>query len=280
MEIVRTISELREHVAAWRRDGRRIGLVPTMGGVHDGHLSLVHEARARADEVVATLFVNPTQFGPSEDFAAYPRDEATDTQRFEDAGAALVFAPGAQEIYPPGHTTRVDVGELGSVLEGEFRPHFFAGVATVVTKLFMQSTADVAVFGEKDYQQLCVVRKMVKDLDIPIEIVGAETVREPDGVAMASRNAYLSEAERAVAPALFATISRVAAAAAAGDPAASKGAAQALIDAGFDKVDYVAVRDAATLAPVGSGGGAARVLTAAWIGRTRLIDNVPVPSAK
>lgn len=276
MEIVRTIADLRARVAEFRSAGRRIGLVPTMGGLHDGHLSLVSAVAARTDEVVATLFVNPTQFSPSEDFASYPRDEAADAARFDAAGTALLFAPPAHEIYPPGHSTQVLVGELGRVLEGEFRPHFFAGVATVVTKLLLQALPDVAVFGEKDYQQLCVIRKLVRDLDIPVEIIGAPTVREADGLAMSSRNRYLDADGRKIAPALYATITKVAEAAARGDAAAASPAADALITAGFSKVDYVAVRDAATLAPVGSGGGPARVLAAAWIGRTRLIDNVAV----
>jgi pantoate--beta-alanine ligase len=276
MEIVRSIADLRAHVAEFRSAGRRIGLVPTMGGLHDGHLSLVSAVAARADEVVATLFINPTQFSPSEDFESYPRDEAADAARFEAAGTALLFAPPAHEIYPPGHSTQVLVGELGRVLEGEFRPHFFAGVATVVTKLLLQALPDVAVFGEKDYQQLCVIRKLVRDLDIPVEIIGAPTVREADGLAMSSRNRYLDADGRRIAPALYATITKVAEAAARGDAAAASPAAGELIEAGFSKVDYVAVRDAATLAPVGSGGGPARVLAAAWIGRTRLIDNIAV----
>lgn len=276
MEIVRTIADLRARVAKWRAAGRRIGLVPTMGGLHDGHLSLVSAVAARTDEVVATLFVNPTQFSPSEDFASYPRDEAADAARFEAAGTALLFAPPVHEIYPPGHSTQVLVGELGRVLEGEFRPHFFAGVATVVTKLLLQALPDVAVFGEKDYKQLCVIRKLVRDLDIPVEIIGAPTVREADGLAMSSRNRYLDADGRKIAPALYATITKVAEAAARGDAAAASPAADALIAAGFSKVDYVAVRDAQTLAPVGSGGGPARVLAAAWIGRTRLIDNIAV----
>lgn len=276
MEIVRSIADLRAHVAEFRSAGRRIGLVPTMGGLHDGHLSLVSAVAARADEVVATLFINPTQFSPSEDFESYPRDEAADAARFEAAGTALLFAPPAHEIYPPGHSTQVLVGELGRVLEGEFRPHFFAGVATVVTKLLLQALPDVAVFGEKDYQQLCVIRKLVRDLDIPVEIIGAPTVREADGLAMSSRNRYLDADGRRIAPALYATITKVAEAAARGDAAAASPAAGELIEAGFSKVDYVAVRDAATLAPVGSGGGPARVLAAAWIGCTRLIDNIAV----
>lgn len=276
MDIVRSIADLRARVAMWRSAGRRIGLVPTMGGLHDGHLSLVSAAAAQSDEVVATLFVNPTQFSPSEDFESYPRDEAADAARFEAAGTALLFAPPAHEIYPPGHSTQVLVGELGRVLEGEFRPHFFAGVATVVTKLLLQALPDVAVFGEKDYQQLCVIRKLVRDLDIPVEIIGAPTVREADGLAMSSRNRYLDADGRRIAPALYATITKVAEAAARGDAAAASPAAGELIEAGFSKVDYVAVRDAATLAPVGSGGGPARVLAAAWIGRTRLIDNIAV----
>ncbi|MDD9876760.1 MAG: pantoate--beta-alanine ligase [Magnetovibrio sp.] len=278
MDTVRTIADLRDRVAAWRTGGHRVGLVPTMGGLHEGHLSLVRLARERADRVVATLFVNPGQFAPNEDFDAYPRDEAADKSMFADAGAGLLFAPEIAEIYPDGHTTKVEVQGLSQILEGEFRPHFFIGVATVVSKLLIQAMADVAVFGEKDYQQLQVITRMARDLDIPTEIVGAPTVREADGLAMSSRNQYLSEAERAQAPALHATITGIAAAVAeGGDPDAlcREGAAK-LEAAGFRQVDYVTVRDAETLAPLEDAGRPGRVLAAAWLGKARLIDNVAV----
>ena len=202
MEIVRTIGDLRTRIAQWRAEGLTVGLVPTMGGLHAGHLSLVTLAGERADRVVATLFVNPTQFAPTEDFDSYPRNEDADASLFEGAGAHLMFAPTPDVMYPKGHMTKVRVDGLGDVLEGEFRPHFFEGVATVVAKLLLQSLPDVAVFGEKDYQQLCVIRAMARDLDIPATILGGETVREADGLAMSSRNTYLSEAERAIAPKL------------------------------------------------------------------------------
>lgn len=281
MRTVRTIADLRAVIAGWRAEGLSVGLVPTMGGLHEGHLSLVRNAASRADRVVATLFVNPTQFAPNEDFDSYPRDEAADGALFEAAGAGLMFAPTPDVMYPEGHATKVVVEGLGSILEGEFRPHFFVGVATVVSKLLIQSLPDVAVFGEKDYQQLCVIRALARDLDIPVEIVGGPTVREDDGLAMSSRNTYLNDAERAIAPALFANLDRVAAAAKAGGdiPAACHDASEALIAAGFSKVDYVAACAADTLAPMERLEGDARVLGAAWLGKTRLIDNIPVHAA-
>ncbi len=271
MQIVRTIADLRSCIAAWRAEGLSVGLVPTMGGLHAGHLSLVGEAARRTDRVVATLFVNPTQFAPNEDFDSYPRDEAADAAMFEGAGAALMFAPAPEIMYPKGHTTKVIVEELGAMLEGEFRPHFFVGVATIVTKLLLQSLPDVAVFGEKDYQQLCVIRAMVRDLDIPVEIVGGETVREDDGLAMSSRNAYLSAEERKVAPVLYENLRLVAA----GERTAEEASAY-LLEAGFSSVDYISVRDAVTLLPEMNPGRPARVLGAAWLGKTRLIDNLAV----
>lgn len=277
METVRSIGELRARVAAWRADGLTVGLVPTMGGLHAGHLSLVTLAGERADKVVATLFVNPTQFAPTEDFDSYPRNEDADAALFEDAGASLMFAPTPDVMYPKGHMTKVRVDGLGDVLEGEFRPHFFEGVATVVAKLLLQSLPDVAVFGEKDYQQLCVIRAMARDLDIPVTILGGETVREPDGLAMSSRNTYLSEAERAIAPKLNEVLRFVADVAtdATGDAdAATETAAAELLAAGFKSVDYIAVRDAETLQPISDAARPARVLGAAWLGKTRLIDNI------
>ncbi len=277
METVRTIADLRTTVADWRRDGARVGLVPTMGGLHEGHLSLIRLARARTDKVIATLFVNPGQFAPGEDFDAYPRDEDADKAMFEDAGAGLLFAPGISEVYPEGHATKVHVEGLSSILEGEFRPHFFIGVATVVSKLLIQAMADVAVFGDKDYQQLQVLRRMARDLDIPTEIVGAPTLREDDGLAMSSRNRYLTADERARAPALHGAITAVAHAVRQGaDPAAECAAAAAkLKQAGFRDVDYVAVRDAETLGAF-LAGQPGRVLAAARLGKARLIDNVAV----
>lgn len=278
METVRTIADLRARVAVWRRDGASVGLVPTMGGLHEGHLSLIRMAAERADKVIATLFVNPAQFAPNEDFAAYPRDENADSERFAGAGAALLFAPEIGEIYPDGHATRVEVQGLSHVLEGEFRPHFFTGVATVVSKLLIQAMADIAIFGEKDFQQLQVIRRMARDLDIPTEILGGTTMREDDGLAMSSRNAYLSDVQRAIAPVLYQAISDVAAAARDGGDTevACRDAAARLIDAGFREVDYVSIRDAATLEPVSDRSRPARVLAAAWLGKARLIDNVAV----
>jgi len=279
METARTIEDLRRRIAAWRADGLTVGLVPTMGGLHAGHLSLVSLAGARADRVVATLFVNPTQFAPSEDFDSYPRNEDADAALFESAGASLMFAPTPDVMYPKGHMTKVRVAGLGDVLEGAFRPHFFEGVATVVAKLLLQSLPDVAVFGEKDYQQLCVIRAMARDLDIPVEIVGGETVREADGLAMSSRNAYLSQAERAIAPKLNEVLRFVADVAqdATGDiDAATASAGEELLAAGFASVDYIAVRDAETLQPLTDAARPARVLGAAWLGKTRLIDNLAV----
>jgi pantoate--beta-alanine ligase len=279
MDIVRSIGDLRARIAGWRAEGLTVGLVPTMGGLHAGHLSLVTLAGERADRVVATLFVNPTQFAPTEDFDSYPRNEDADASLFEGAGAHLMFAPTPDVMYPKGHMTKVRVDGLGDVLEGEFRSHFFEGVATVVAKLLLQSLPDVAVFGEKDYQQLCVIRAMARDLDIPVTILGGETVREADGLAMSSRNTYLSEAERAIAPKLNEVLRFVAdvASDATGDAdAATETAAAELLAAGFKSVDYIAVRDAETLQPLTDPARPARVLGAAWLGKTRLIDNIAV----
>ncbi len=279
MDIVRSIGDLRARIAGWRAEGLTVGLVPTMGGLHAGHLSLVTLAGERADRVVATLFVNPTQFAPTEDFDSYPRNEDADASLFEGAGAHLMFAPTPDVMYPKGHMTKVRVDGLGDVLEGEFRPHFFEGVATVVAKLLLQSLPDVAVFGEKDYQQICVIRAMARDLDIPVTILGGETVREADGLAMSSRNTYLSEAERAIAPKLNEVLRFVAdvASDATGDAdAATETAAAELLAAGFKSVDYIAVRDAETLQPLTDPARPARVLGAAWLGKTRLIDNIAV----
>jgi pantoate--beta-alanine ligase len=278
LPVVRTVSELRAAIAAWRADGLTLALVPTMGALHEGHLALVRRGLERAERVCVTLFVNPTQFAPHEDFDCYPRDEAGDAAKLANAGAHLLFVPDAAEMYPAGEVTRVTVPSLGEVLEGQFRPQFFTGVATVVTKLLLQALPDVAIFGEKDYQQLRVIRRMVTDLFIPVAIDGAPTVREADGLALSSRNAYLSPAERAIAPRLQQALQAFAGQIRA-DAAAAKRAAdveQLLRDAGFSKVDYVRVCEAATLQPWPGPPAAGRILAAAWLGRTRLIDNIPL----
>jgi pantoate--beta-alanine ligase len=276
VKVVRTVNELRATVGAWRRVGETVALIPTMGALHDGHLALVRLGLKRCDRAVTSIFVNPTQFAPHEDFGRYPRDEAGDLAKLAALGCDLVWAPEAAEMYPDGFATRVEPKGAAEGLEGEFRPHFFGGVATVCCKLFAQVMPDIAVFGEKDYQQLCVVKQMVRDLNLPLEVVAAPTVREPDGLAMSSRNKYLSVEERAIAPTLYRVICAVAANSAGhAVPEACAAAKAELTRAGF-KVDYIEVRDAETLRPVeGSLRRPRRVLAAAWLGNTRLIDNVP-----
>lgn len=273
---VRTVANLRARVRGWRSEGRTVALVPTMGALHDGHLALVRLALARAERVCVSLFVNPTQFGPNEDFSRYPRDEAADAAKLATAGAHLLFAPLPEEVYPPGSLTRVSVPELGDILEGQFRPAFFTGVATVVTKLLLMALPDAGIFGAKDYQQLQVIRRLTADLNIPADIVAGETVREPDGLALSSRNVYLTASERRIAPALNAAIVRAGRAVAAGGDAgaAEAEAAAELLAAGFTRVDYIAVRDAETLLQWTDRSRPGRALAAAWLGRTRLIDNV------
>ncbi|MFN3745216.1 MAG: pantoate--beta-alanine ligase [Hyphomicrobiaceae bacterium] len=273
-----TVADLRLRVRTWRSEGRRIGLVPTMGALHEGHISLVRIARETCDRVVTSIFVNPTQFAPHEDFSTYPRTFDDDLAKLAAAECHLVWAPTAQEMYPEGFATRVAPAGAADGLETDFRPHFFGGVATVCTKLFQQVTPDIAVFGEKDFQQLAVIRQIVRDLNMPLAIVGAPTVREADGLAMSSRNRYLSPDERRTAPLIHQVILEVAAAVRAGEPAGALciDAANKLTAAGFAKVDYVAVRDAATLGPYDPTRGAGRVLAAAWLGTTRLIDNIAI----
>src|SRR5712672_1465672 len=276
--VARTVAGLREAVAGWRARQERVGLVPTMGALHRGHLALVAAARRHCERVVASLFVNPKQFGPREDFAAYPRSEAADLTKFSEAGVDLVFAPTVEEMYPAGFVTTVRVAGIGEVLEGAHRAGHFDGVATVVSKLLLQCLPDAAYFGEKDYQQLMVVRRMVRDLDIPVRIEGVPTVREPDGLALSSRNIYLSPEERQIAPLLHRVLNDMAAAiAAAPDTIAGnleKGIA-VLREAGFVP-DYLEMRDAADLSPMTTLDRPARLLTAARLGRTRLIDNIPI----
>lgn len=280
LKIVRTVAELRAQVAAWKAAGERVALVPTMGALHEGHLSLVQLARTHVQRVVASVFVNPTQFGPNEDFDAYPRNEARDAELLAGAGCDMLFAPTVAEMYPDGFATTVTVTGVSEPLDGQARPGHFAGVATVVSKLLNQAQPDVAVFGEKDYQQLQVIRRLVRDLDLPVEIVGAPTARAADGLALSSRNAYLTEAERAIAPQLSAALRAAIAELNAGGriDAAEARAVETLRAAGFGRIDYVEVRDAADLSRLGPGpvDRPARILAAAVLGRTRLIDNMAV----
>jgi len=278
LRVERTIDGLRAAIRDLRREGRSIGLAPTMGALHAGHISLIEAAEARGDAAVATLFVNPTQFSANEDLAAYPKNEAADFAMLERAGAALVFAPDVAEMYPEPGLTTVSVAGLTDGLCGPLRPGHFAGVATVVAKLFLIALPDRAYFGEKDFQQLQVVKRMARDLNMPVEVLGCPTVREPDGLAMSSRNRYLSCDERAVAATMFAALQDLAAQARSGADlrSAEREAAAWLIAAGFASVDYVQVVDCETLAPAPSLARPARALAAARLGRTRAIDNVAV----
>ena len=279
--ILDSVAGLRGAVAAWRAAGLTVALVPTMGALHEGHMALVRAARAHGGRTVVSLFVNPTQFAPDEDFALYPRDPADDLAKLAEAGVEAAFMPPTDAIYPPGFATAVHVDGVTAGLESATRPQFFTGVATVVTKLLLQCLPDVALFGEKDYQQLATVRRLVADLDIPCRIEAVPTVRDADGLALSSRNAYLSAEERRVAPRLFEVLSWMAAALSQGAKSADAVAhgTAALKAAGFTRIDYLAVCDAETLAPVESITVPARVLAAAWLGETRLIDNVPVNPA-
>jgi pantoate--beta-alanine ligase len=265
---------------AWRGAGQSIGLVPTMGALHAGHLALVAEAKARADKVVATIFVNPLQFGANEDLDAYPRQEARDVELLEAAGCDLLWLPQASEMYPPGFATTVSVSGVSERWDGAARPGHFDGVATVVAKLFASVRPDLAIFGEKDFQQLAVIRRMNADLGLGVEIVGAATVRDGDGLALSSRNAYLSADERQRALALPQALDEARAAVLSGEPVAQtlEAARARLTEAGFGPIDYVALVDAATLEPVARAAGEMRLIAAARIGATRLIDNLSVIS--
>ncbi len=274
--VVRSLAGLREIVSGWRSGGEHIGLVPTMGALHEGHLALVRTAKVRAERAVVSIFVNPTQFAPHEDFTHYPRDEAGDLDKLTEIGCDLVWAPDVSVMYPPGFSTSIVPKGPAEGLETDHRPNFFVGVATVCTKLFTQVAPDIAVFGEKDYQQLCVIRQVARDLDLPLEIVGHPTVREPDGLAMSSRNAYMSAEERALAPIIHRVLLQTAEAVTGGQAiaAATRRGREELAASGF-RVDYLEVRDAETLATVEDGSKRPlRVLAAAWLGKTRLIDNV------
>ena len=275
--VIESVSALRAQVKAWRADGLTVALVPTMGALHEGHISLTREALERADRCVVSIFVNPRQFAPSEDLDKYPRQLALDLDKLEKARVHAAFTPGVDEVYPEGFATTISVGGPSAGLETDFRPTHFDGVATVVAKLLIQTAPDLAVFGEKDYQQLCVVKKLCRDLNLPVEIVGAPTVRDAEGLAMSSRNAYLSPVELDVARKLNKILHKAATALEAGaDEAATMAAArQQILEAGFDSVDYVATRQSDTLAPWRRDANG-RVLVAARLGKTRLIDNVEV----
>lgn len=278
MQIIRDIAMLHRAVTALKQGGKSVALVPTMGALHEGHLSLVRMAKRVADQVVVSIFVNPTQFGPNEDFAAYPRDEARDAALLAQEGTGVLWAPAVTTVYPPGHSTHVEVAELGADYCGAARPGHFDGVATVVAKLFNQVRPDVAIFGEKDWQQLAIIRRMARDLDFAIDILGAPIARDPDGLALSSRNAYLSKEQRAAATAfpdaLHAAAKAIAGGADVGEALAK--AEAAIVQGGFESVDYVALADAESLERLSAFRKPARLLAAARIGKTRLIDNLPV----
>jgi len=278
VQIVRQLVPLREAIAAWRAEGKSVALVPTMGALHAGHMALVAEAKRKADKVVASLFVNPRQFSPSEDLARYPRREASDARMLEAEGCALLWVPPAEVMYPDGFASTISVAGVSEGLDGGVRPGHFDGVATVVAKLFNQVRPDFALFGEKDFQQLHVVRRMVADLDFPVEVVGVPTQRDDDGLALSSRNTYLDPASRAAARALPRALGEAAETIETGGSVATAldTAIRRMMEAGFDSVDYVELRDAITLDPVTTLDAPARLLAAARIAGTRLIDNLQV----
>ena len=278
MQIIRDIAMLHRAVTALKQGGKSVALVPTMGSLHDGHLSLVRMAKRVADHAVVSIFVNPTQFGPNEDFAAYPRDEARDAAMLVEEGTSLLWAPDVGVMYPGGHSTHIEVAELGADYCGAARPGHFDGVATVVAKLFNQVRPDVAIFGEKDWQQLAIIRRMARDLDFGIDILGAPIARDDDGLALSSRNAYLSPEQRTAAT-IFPRALNTAAKAIAGGTDVGEALAKAetvIVGGGFDSVDYVALADAVSLERLDAFRKPARLLAAARIGKTRLIDNLPV----
>ena len=279
LQTLRTVASLRRQVGEWRAQGLVSALVPTMGALHEGHLELVRQALRRADRVVVSIFVNPRQFGPGEDFERYPRDRRGDTAKLRAVGAHVIYWPDGLEMYPDGFATEINVaGPARAGLEDAHRTHFFTGVATVVAKLFIQAGCDYAMFGEKDYQQLKVVTRLVRDLNLPITVIGVETVREADGLAMSSRNVYLGEQARALAPQFHETLAAAAAAIRSGcsPERASRQARDRLERAGF-RVDYVEARDSETLEPVVAGQTHhIRLLAAVWLDDTRLIDNLQV----
>ncbi|WP_262691237.1 pantoate--beta-alanine ligase [Kordiimonas aestuarii] len=279
--VVRSVQALRNVVKGWREEGHSVGLVPTMGALHHGHLSLVRAIAEKADRIIVSIFVNPTQFGEGEDFDKYPRTETEDRKKLASTPASLVFAPNAREMYPSGFASKVNVGGISERLEGALRPGHFDGVATVVSKLLLQAMPDVAIFGEKDYQQLAVIRRFVSDLNIPVEIMGGTLIREADGLAASSRNAYLTDQERQVAATFNIALNELTAKVQNGTDIrqAEKEACEALLSAGFLSVDYVAVVDPESLEPLDRLDRNARVLAVARIGGVRLLDNMAINKA-
>ncbi len=276
--IIRTVADLRNLVRGWKAAGDTVGVVPTMGALHDGHLSLARRARAECDRVITTIFVNPMQFNNPEDLKKYPRSEDADARLLATVPVDAIFAPPVAEVYPDGFITTVSMTGVAQPLEGHMRPGHFDGVATVVTKLFGMTLADKGYFGQKDWQQLQVVLRLARDLNVPVDVVGCETIRDPDGLAMSSRNARLSAEGRARAPVLYAAITAAADDIRAGqsDRMAIREAAEAMRAAGFERVEYIELRDAATLMPSDDPARPRRMLAAAWVDGVRLIDNIPV----
>ena len=277
-KIVRNVVSLRRETAKWKIDGLTYAIVPTMGALHEGHLDLVRQGLKRADRVMVSIFVNPKQFGVKEDLSRYPRDEEGDVEKLNAEGVQLIYAPTPDNIYPIGYSTMVHIeGPAKAGLEDKFRPQFFDGVATIVSKLFIQSGANFAMFGQKDYQQLQVVTRMAKDLDIPIEVIGVETRREEDGLALSSRNRYLSKTERTQATAIYKNLMQAAEKIRSGvnQQTATRAASRSLTTLGF-KVDYVTARNAETLGVPENSAEPLRLIAAAWLGKTRLIDNIAV----
>ena len=278
MEVVRTIAELRQHTSRWRIAGQTIGLIPTMGALHNGHLSLIKLAQEKCDRVIATIFVNPRQFLPNEDFDEYPRNEESDIQKLIEMGVDLLFAPKAPEMYQPDASTTVVISKLTDCLCATSRPGFFDGVGTVVTKLLIQALPDLAIFGEKDYQQLLVIKRLARDLDIPVEIIGAPTIREADGLAVSSRNVFLSQTNRETASRVFELLKKTATAIAQGNDVlvACEEARSELILAGFSEIDYFEARHSETLELIQNFENKGRLFAAVWLGSTRLIDNLEI----
>jgi pantoate--beta-alanine ligase len=270
----RTLEDMRAQVAAWKADGLRVGLVPTMGALHAGHLSLVDAIAKNADKIIVSIFVNPTQFAAHEDLSTYPRQEAADLAALETTPTDAVFAPTAQEMYPQGFTTGISMAGPALGLESETRPHFFGGVALIVLKLLTQTQTDVAIFGEKDYQQLMVIRRMVADLNLPVEIMAGAIQREADGLAMSSRNVYLDAEQRKIAAQLNVILHQLANHRASAEVAEAE-AKRALLEAGFTEVEYACIRDAETLGVPDANTRARRALIVARLGETRLLDNSP-----
>ena len=279
LPIVRNVKDLRKRVSAWHAEGLAVALVPTMGALHEGHMALVRKAVNSADRVVTSIFVNPRQFASDEDLETYPSSEVEDWDKLNATNVDLMYVPNSSTMYPDEFQTSIKVSGVSQGLCSDSRPEFFEGVATVISKLLLQCCADIAVFGEKDYQQLALVRRLVTDLDIPVEIVSVPTIRDRDGLALSSRNAYLTDRERQIAPLLFHKLTDAAVAIAAGDEMQRclSEVRQTLLNAGFSAVDYVEVREAKSLTPVSAYGRPARILCAAHLGRARLIDNVPIP---